>query len=145
MQNFIFIWGCRPSSGVDAETVMVAELAQMLGTKCNRDNMTIELPFAFQNMVGQDANFEMVTSNTIQPILLHYQHNVASHTIAYIFINTKCKDLDYKDIKEKKACMQDLFEDRLKFSDVKIFEDKSKKEILEIIGELRKKACDYET
>ena len=41
--------------------------------------------------------------------------------------------------------MQDLFEDRLKFSDVKIFEDKSKKEILEIFGELRKKACDYET
>ena len=145
MQNFIFIWGCRPSSGVDAETVMVAELAQMLGTKCNRDNMTIELPFAFQNMVGQDANFEMVTSNTIQPILLSYQHNVASHTIAYIFINTKCKDLEYKDIIEKNECMQDLFIKRLKFSDVKIFEDKSKKEILEIFGELRKKACDYET
>ena len=25
--NFIFIWGCRPSSGVDAETAMVSELA----------------------------------------------------------------------------------------------------------------------
>ena len=25
-QNFIFIWGCRPSAGVEAETAMVEEL-----------------------------------------------------------------------------------------------------------------------
>ena len=64
-------------------------------------------------MVGKDANFEMVTSNAIQPILLSYEHNVATHTIAYIFINTKCKDLDYKDVEEKKECMLDLCERRL--------------------------------
>ena len=44
---------------------MVEELVKMLGKKCDRDTMTIELPFAFQNMVGKDANYEMVTSNTI--------------------------------------------------------------------------------
>ena len=62
----------------------------MLSKKCDRDTMTIELPYAFQNMVGRDANYEMVTSNTIQPILLSYQHNMVSHSIAYIFVNTGC-------------------------------------------------------
>ena len=26
-QNFIFIWGCKPSAGVEAETKMVEELS----------------------------------------------------------------------------------------------------------------------
>ena len=64
-------------------------------------------------MVGKDANFEMVTSNAIQPILLSYEHNVASHTIAYIFVNTSCKDLKYKDCEEKRESMLDLCERRL--------------------------------
>ena len=115
MQNFIFIWGCRPSAGVAAQTAMVEELVQMLSKKCDRDTMTIELPYAFQNMVGKDANYEIVTSSTIQPILLSYSHNVANHTIAYIFVNTGCKELEYTDHQLKKDCSVELYSKWLEF------------------------------
>ena len=105
---------------------MVEDLTKMLSKKCDRDTMTIELPFAFQNMVGKDAKYEMVTSNTIQPILLSYEYHQVSHSIAYIFLNTGCKELEYKDHKLKKECTLELYEELLEFDEVQVFENKSK-------------------
>ena len=69
-------------------------------------------------MIGEDANYEMVTSNTIQPILLSYKNNVASHSVAYIFVNTSCKELEYKDHQLKKELTQELYTKWLEFSKV---------------------------
>ena len=124
---------------------MVEELVKMLSKKCDRDTMTIELPYAFQNMVGRDANYEMVTSNTIQPILLSYQHNMVSHSIAYIFVNTGCQDLEYKDHALKKEKTESLYRKYLEFDEVYVFENKSKMEIIDILNDLRLKALEYES
>ena len=64
-QNFLFMWGCRPSDQVDAKTAMVKDVVKTLMKKYNRNDMTIHIPSAFEHLKGSDANFEMVTSNTI--------------------------------------------------------------------------------
>ena len=59
------MWGCRPSDQVDAKTEMVKDVVKTLKKKYNHNTMTIDIPEAFEHLKGKDANFEMVTSNTI--------------------------------------------------------------------------------
>ena len=63
--NFLFVWGCRPSDQVGAETVMVRDIVKMLTKNFDHDTLTVQLPDSFEQLKGEDANFEMVTSNTI--------------------------------------------------------------------------------
>ena len=67
-QNFLFMWGCRPSAGVLANTEMVRDLIQVLETNYDKDRMRMVLPAGLEHLNGKDANFEMVTSNTIQQV-----------------------------------------------------------------------------
>ena len=80
--------------------------------------MTIMLPMAFDHLRGKDANFEMVSSNTIQPIMMHFQENVLTNSISYIFLNTDCNGLGYDDAKLKGQKMEELFTEILEFHDV---------------------------
>ena len=65
VKNFIFIWGCRPQTGVSAKTEMVNDIVGVLTKKRDRDTNTVELPSALDQLKGKDADFEMVCSNTI--------------------------------------------------------------------------------
>ena len=38
--------------------------------------------------MGNDANFEMVLSNTLQPLRLIYEHNVVTRSIGVVFVHT---------------------------------------------------------
>ena len=95
-------------------------------------------------MKGRDANFEMVTSNTIQPILLSYKHNFVTKSISYIFVNKGCKELEYKAYQEKGKMTREVFEDILEFNQVQVFENLSKKEIIEQLEDLKNTARNYE-
>ena len=143
-KNFMFIWGCRPQTGVAAKTEMVNDIIGVLMKKRNRDTLTIELPKSLEQLKGKDANFEMVTSNTIQPILLSYKHNFVTESIAYIFVNSGCKELEYKAYQDKGKNTQKLFKDILEFNQVQVFEDLSKKEIIEQLEDLKNTARHYE-
>ena len=59
------MWGCRPSSTVAANTEMVRDLISTLETNVDIDRMSFVIPHGFEHLKGKDANFEMVTSNTI--------------------------------------------------------------------------------
>ena len=63
--NFLLMWGCRPSKMVLAETTMVENIVDTFMNKFDRTNLSIKIPFAFEQMKGSDASFEMVTSNTV--------------------------------------------------------------------------------
>ena len=65
LQNFLFMWGCRPSNKILAETTMVKDVVRTLLRNYDRNSLSIELPRAFEHLKGEDAKFEMVTSNTI--------------------------------------------------------------------------------
>ena len=43
-QNFIIIWGCRPSRSVEAKTNMVNEIAQVMRDRFDRDNLSLYIP-----------------------------------------------------------------------------------------------------
>ena len=55
----------------------------------------LHIPIAFEHLKGTDSDFEMVTTNTIQPTLLEYNQNIITKSIAVIFINTFCNKVKY--------------------------------------------------
>ena len=64
-QNFAFLYGCKPSIGVNADTTMVTDVIKTLLNRFDRNELTVSIPDVFDSMKGRDATFEMVTSNTI--------------------------------------------------------------------------------
>ena len=90
------MWGCRPSDTVDAKTEMVSDLIKILMNNYNKTKLTFVIPQGFEHLKGKDANFEMVTSNTIQPVQLHFNQNFVAHSISRIFVTSDCNGLVYK-------------------------------------------------
>ena len=55
----------------------------------------LHIPIAFEHLKGTDTDFEMVTTNTIQPTRLEYNQNIITESIAIVFINTFCNKVKY--------------------------------------------------
>ena len=64
-ENFAFVFGCSPNMGVIASTTMIKDVAEILTEKYSRDTFSIEFPDCLNDLKGNDASFEMVTSNTL--------------------------------------------------------------------------------
>ena len=100
-QNFLFIFGNQPGKSILAETQMVYEISQVLSQEYDIETLSIQIPRAFDFLKSDDAHFEIVTSPTLQPIRLMYNHNKVTKTVAYVFVNTKCRDVKYKNAKQR--------------------------------------------
>ena len=48
----------------------------------------MEFPACFDELRGNDVQFEMVASNSLQSVRLAYSHNVVTQSVAIIFVNT---------------------------------------------------------
>ena len=76
------------------------EIADAINTRYSTEDLTLEIPGVFDNLSSQDAKLEMSISNTVQPLKLFREHQqVSESSIAYVFVNTKSKDLVYKNAK----------------------------------------------
>ena len=64
-------------------------------------------------------------------------HNVITHSVAYIFVNTECKGNPYSRAEEKGADAIKIFTDVLNFEEVELFTNLSKSQVVEKLGELR--------
>ena len=64
--NLVLIWGCRPAKGVLADTKMCNDLRQLFLDRFDRQTLRLEIPKVFDQLKATDAQFEMVTSNTLQ-------------------------------------------------------------------------------
>ena len=85
----------------------------------------------------------MVTSNTIQPITLLYQHNIVTKKYAVIFVNTHVKgcqigfrtiqDIEWSDAEEKASNAYRLFIKTFEFeeNEVEVCTDWTKDQIIE--------------
>ena len=62
-QNFLFVYGCRPSAGVKANTTMVKDILNALIKSADRINFTVLLPQALDQLKGSDASFETASSS----------------------------------------------------------------------------------
>ena len=56
--NFFFIYGCRPSTGVKANTTMVKDILHSFIETADRINYMVLLPQAFGFLAGNDVTFE---------------------------------------------------------------------------------------
>ena len=103
---------------VNAKTLMVRDLIDTLLNSYDRDKLTFTLPQGLEHLKGKDANFEMVTSNTIQPILLNFRDKVVNHSISRIFVNTDLNGKPWKNTELKAHEVKELYEEILQFNDV---------------------------
>ena len=78
---------------------MVYEIADAINTRYSTEDLTLEIPSVFDNLSSQDAKLEMSISNTVQPLKLFREHQLVSKSVAYVFVNTRSKDLVYKNAK----------------------------------------------
>ena len=110
-----------------AETTMVQEIVYTFENHYDKNSLTLRLPTVFAQMTNKDANIELVTSNTLQPMKMIFSHNIITHSKAFIFINTECKGNEYKNAEQKGADVIKLFTEVLGFKEVSFFTNLSKK------------------
>ena len=144
--NFLLMWGCRPSMMVLAETTMVENLVDTLQNKFDRINLSIKIPFAFEQLKGSDASFEMVTSNTIQSMSLLYQHNIVFKRHAAIFVNTDVNDLEWTDAIKKGERAKELFRETFEFREdqVEVLVNLEKQAIIAKFDQMQTMADEHE-
>ena len=97
---------------------ILVNLHQTFENNFDKDNLTIKLPHIFNTIITQDARMELVTSNTLCPINLIYQHNYVTKTIATIFVNTECNGIDYTNANESGNTAVKLLKNVLNFDQV---------------------------
>ena len=83
--NFLFVYGCRPSTGVKANTTMVKDIFDSFIENADRINFMVLLPDVFNFMNANDASFETATSSKIKILKLYHKHNVATMSIGLVF------------------------------------------------------------
>ena len=83
-QNFIFLYGCRPSAGVKANTTMIKDILNALINSADRINFTVLLPQALEQLKGNDASFETACSSSIQTVKLYYNLNVVTKSLGLV-------------------------------------------------------------
>ena len=112
--------------GVKSDTTMVKDVAKSFGKFYDKDSLSIVFPEILEYLKGKDANFEMISSNTMQQIRLIYSYNVTTRTLATIFIHTDCKDIKYRKAAEIGDEAYKLLKDDLKFQEVRTFTNLTK-------------------
>ena len=122
-QNFALCFGCKPSQGVLAETKMVYDVVKILLEEYDRTTFAVQFTDCFNDLKGSDANFEMVASNTLQPVKMFYRNNIATSSAAAIFVHNKAISLPYNEAKERAELHKRNLEDVLGFEEVKVYTD----------------------
>ena len=93
--NFFFLFGCRPSTGVKANTTMVKDIFDAFIEKADRINFMVLLPHVFDLISGNDASFETVSSSGIKTIKLFHKHNIVSKSIGLVIANKMVFDDEF--------------------------------------------------
>ena len=143
-QNIVIFFGTKPGLGVAANTKMIRDVAQIFLTQYSRVTFTVGIPRCFDVMKGEDVNFEMVASNTLQPINVEHRHNFATYTRAIIFVHTHLKALPYEGATERGKLQEKFFRDVLQFNDTQIYTNLTKDEIIQKLSELKQEAQEFE-
>ena len=123
---------------------MIMDVVQVMDKDYDHRYFSIQLIDCFDDLVGRDANFEIVASQTLQPVKLHFSHNVVTESIAVIFLNTNLKGLKYGGGPERASMLENLFKEVLEFDTVKVHTDLKKEQIREVLESLKKRADDFE-
>ena len=122
---------------------MCQDIKDLLNSRYDRDTLKLQIPQVFDQLKASDAAFEMVTSNTLQRLVLICQKNAITHSYGVIFHNDSCKDLMYKRAHDRCEAAKDLVYEQLHLDECDVYKNKSKKEIISILKDLKQMARDF--
>ena len=60
--NFALFFGCKPDSGVKANTKMIRDVVKVMIHRINKVHFFVQLVECFEDLKGSDVNFEIVAS-----------------------------------------------------------------------------------
>ena len=106
--------------------------------------MSIKVPQIFENLKGKDAKFELVQSPTLQSLKMILSHNIVTKKIAYVFINSECRGIPYKNALIRGKNAYRLFDEIFEFEEVHTLRDPSINIIEDTIDRMQAQAQDFE-
>ena len=115
-----------------------------MNQRFDRTTLGLHIPSAFEQLKGKDANFEMVTSNLLQPLRLFFSYNIVTNSIAHIFVNTHCNGLKYENASLNGELAGKLFKNVLKFQGVTIHKNLTKEQIIQKLDQLNIQSQEFE-
>ena len=122
---------------------MVKNVVDILNEHYDRDGQYVEFPSCFNQIKGEDANFELVASNNLQKLRLARRANVVIKSIAIIFVHTEARGLSYAESDKRAECFRKIYE-CLQFDEIKVLTDLSKEEMIVIFDSLKQEADEFE-
>ena len=132
-QNFAFCFGCKPSQGVLAETKMVKDVVKILLEDYDRNTFSVRFMDCFDDLKGSDVNFEMVASNTLQPVRMFYQHRIVTEQAAIVFVHTESLALKYNEAETRGKLWEDCLNDVWGVPEVQVYTDPTKEKMIEVL------------
>ena len=148
-QNVAIVFGCQPANLIDKNTQMVHDTKNALEQRFDKKTLTLEIPKVFEFLKGQDANFELTTSSTLQTLELPYRDNIVAKSHALVFQTDElsrpgCKTREYTNSAENGELAVTVFEDYFKFDKVELIQNPSKQEVLTKIEEHKAESDEFE-
>ena len=129
---------------------MVKEFTKTMLEKCETMNFSLTFSEVFENLHSNDANFEMASSNTIQPLKIFYRYKIVTDKIAVVFVSgSELETFDDRSRYRKQfpgfaKTAEDLLKEDLEFNDVTVWTDLSKSSMIEKLDLIQCLADDFE-
>ena len=128
---------------------MLHDARQALLYRFDRKTLILEIPAVFEQLKGQDVNFEMIKTNTLQKLELHYMDNIVAKSICIVFVTDGierkgCESLVYDNSEKHGEMAKSILEDAFKFDDVMLIKNPSKQEVLDKLKELDSESEKFE-
>ena len=123
---------------------MVKEFTETLLEKLEFANYSVTIPEVFDDLYSADANFETATSNTIQSLKIFYKFNIVTHKIAVVFVNGVWLPGWRRDVLPSAKLAVDLLKDKLDFTDVNMYVDLSKSQMIEKLDMIQCEVDEFE-
>ena len=148
-QNVVLLFGCEPSSGIYKNSKMMHQSKYAIEHRFDSKKLTLQIPQVFEFLEGEDCDFEMVTSSTLQNLELPYRDNIVAESHAVVFQNDSLtrpglEPLIYSNCAEHSALAAKMLKETLKFDTVELIQNPSKQEVLDKINELKEKSDKFE-
>ena len=102
---------------------MIHDVVQIMLARYDKETFALYFMECFDALKGSDVSFEMIASNTLQPFMMFYQHNIVTYSIAYIFLHTRVSQKLYEGAEARAEIQQKLFKEVLEFDEIIQYDD----------------------
>ena len=115
----------------------------------DRKTLKLEIPAVFEQLKGQDVNFEMITTNTLQKLELQYRDNIVAQSKGIIFVTDRierpgCKPRMYDNSDKNGDTAMKILKEIFKFDVVEFIENPTKQEVLDKLKDLNTESEKFE-